>query len=189
MNKLTREKTQTYPPRMAYAKWTALTCQLVKPSWRSHTPKGLNPSSRIRVLLADIRDVRDRGWGWGTVETSSFQGWWGLDDIVRKPKLSRLGLDTDRRAMIRTTNYQFPRLHRREKKMSRSCRENDDGKSRSVNICHEDKLNRCYRNVFGGPSAKWRSPIQSNLLSRIRDVCRLINNEQLRLNSGDPESN
>jgi hypothetical protein len=46
MKRDTREKTQTYPPRMAYAKWTALTCSHQENSQRGLegiTLKGSKP--------------------------------------------------------------------------------------------------------------------------------------------------
>jgi hypothetical protein len=44
MNKLRREKTQTYPPRIAYAKWIAFTCGLTL-GRHGHYAKGMKSLS------------------------------------------------------------------------------------------------------------------------------------------------
>jgi hypothetical protein len=53
MKRDTREKTQTYPPRMAYAKWTALTC--------SHEQFTRQNGRYIERIKAHCNEPRDGG--------------------------------------------------------------------------------------------------------------------------------
>jgi hypothetical protein len=65
MNKLKREKTQTYPPRMAYAKWTALTYDLLFSAakiWGKY-PEGIKPFTLTTGgrIGRHVGDMEERG--------------------------------------------------------------------------------------------------------------------------------